>query len=70
MIIVDDRDLSEQVKSPDLYDLYDLYDLVHVAGREPNNLHDPSVAHISCLGSALHRSCTTSDDGKLGSRYV
>ena len=41
----------------DLYDLYDLYDLPHVAGWEPYNLHD--LGHFSCVGSALHRPCTT-----------
>ena len=50
----------------DLYDLYDLYDLAHhVVGREPYNLHD--LGHVSWVGSVLHRSCTTSRNGRLGS---
>ena len=47
---------------PDLYDLYDLYDLAHVAGWEPYNLHD--LGHVSWVGIVLHRSCTTSRNGR------
>ena len=50
---------------PDLYDLYDLYDLAHVAGLEPYNLID--LAHLSWVGSVLHRSCTASHRSRLGS---
>ena len=49
----------------DLYDLYDLYDVAHVAGWELYNLHD--LGHVSWVGSALYRSCTTSHNGRLGS---
>ena len=52
---------------PDLYDLYDLYDLAHVAGLEPYNLHD--LAQVSWVGYVLHRSCTTSHNGRLGSTW-
>ena len=52
--------------SPILYDLYDLYDLAHVAGWELCTLHDP--AHVSWVGSVLRRSCSTSQNGRLGSR--
>ena len=47
-------------------DLYDLYDLAHVAGWEPCILHDPG--HIYWAQSALHRSCMTYHNGKLGYR--
>ena len=43
---------------PDLYDLSDLsdlYDLAHVGGREPNDLHDLLIKHVSWVGSVLHR---------------
>ena len=46
--------------------IHDLYDLAHVAGWEPFNLHD--LAHVSWVGSVSHRSCTTSHNGRLGSR--
>ena len=37
-------------------------------GRKPYNLLDP--AHVSWVGSVLHRSCTTSQNGRLvGSKY-
>ena len=41
----------------DLCDMYDLYDLTHVAGREPDNLHD--LGHIYgldlyCTAPARH----------------
>ena len=46
--------------------MYDLYDLAHVAGWEPSKLHD--LGRVSCVGAVLHRSCTTSHDGTLGSK--
>ena len=48
----------------DLYDLHDLYDLAPVGGWKPYKPHD--LAHISCVGSVLYRSCTTSHSGRLG----
>ena len=42
------------------------YDLDHVAGWESYNLED--LAHVSRVGSVLYRSCTSSHDGRLGSR--
>ena len=44
----------------------DLHDLAHVAGREPHNLY--GLGHVSLVGYALYRSCTTSHNDRLGSR--
>ena len=46
--------------------LPDLYDLAHVTGWDPYSLHD--LGHVSWVGSVLYRSCTSSHNGKLGSR--
>ena len=45
----------------------DLCDLAHVARWRPYNLHD--LAHASWVGSVPYRSCTTSHNGRLGSRW-
>ena len=44
---------------------YDLYDTAHVAGWEPYYPHD--LAHVSWVGSVLHRYSTASHNGGLGS---
>ena len=44
-----------------------LYDLAHAAGWDPYNLHD--LAHASCVGSVLCRSCTTPHNGRWGTRW-
>ena len=52
-----------------MYDLYDLYDLARAAAWESYNRQD--LAHVSWIGFVLReadRSCTTSDDVRLGSR--
>ena len=46
----------------------DLYDLAHIAGWEPDNLHD--LEQVSNVGSVLFRSCTTAHNGRLGSTMV
>ena len=57
---------SRSFREKQISDLYDLYDLAHVAGWEPNILHDRG--YFSGVGSVLCRSCTTSHNGRLGSR--
>ena len=47
--------------------LYDLYGLAYVAGWEPYDLHDLLIAHVSWVGSVPYRSCTASDNGRVGS---
>ena len=37
--------------------------IAHVAGWEPYNLHD--LGHVFLGRSVLHRSCTTSQDGRI-----
>ena len=61
-------DLYDLYDMYDMYDMYDLYDLAHVVGRKQYsfNLHD--LGQVSWVGSVLHRSCTTSHNGRLGSR--
>ena len=54
-----------QQNTPRTDDQYDLYDVAHVVGWELYNLHD--LGHVSWVGSALYRSCTTPHNGRLGS---
>ncbi|CAN0557913.1 unnamed protein product [Laminaria digitata] len=56
-----DLDISGQI-----YLFTDLYDLAHVARWGVYNLHD--LGHVSWVGSVRYRSCTTSQNGRLGSR--
>ena len=44
-----------------------LYHLANVARRDTYNQHD--LTHVSWVWSVLHRSCTTSRNGRLGSRW-
>ena len=67
--IIDSR-YSTTVHDPDLpcradRCIPDLHDLPRVYGWEPCNLHN--LSHLSWVGSALHRSCTTFDYCRLGS---
>ena len=56
---VHDIDLSGQ-----RYPWYVWSIIVHVAGLEAYNLHD--LGQVSWVGSVLSRSCTTSQNGRLG----
>ena len=45
-----------------------MYDLARVAGWEQHKLHN--LGRVSCVGSVLYRSCTTSHNDRLGSRLL
>ena len=51
----------------DLFPILVCHGLAHVAGWEPYNLHD--LAHVSRVGFVLCRSCTTSHNGRWGTRW-
>ena len=62
---LDDEDLPGRAGRFLICVMYDLYGLAHVAGWEPYNL--PNLGDVSWAGYVLYRSCTTNQNGRLGS---